>query len=70
MTPWSRQDIIDLVSDGSAGPDGTAAEFYLSLHDDSIEALLVLLQLADEGHLPLFWREARVALIPKPDAPL
>ena len=39
------------------------------LLDDALEALVELLNQANVGNTPTHWREGRVAMIPKPDAP-
>ena len=69
LSAWSTELIYDLLSDGSPGPDGITSDDIYMLSDDSLQALVQLLNKADGGQLPGHWREGRVAMIPKPDAP-
>ena len=69
LSAWTIELIYDLASDGSLGPDGISGDDIYMLSDDSVQALVQLLNKANEGHLPMHWREGRVAMIPKPDAP-
>eukprot|EP00959_Pyramimonas_sp_CCMP1952_P298265 6238917-Pyramimonas_sp.AAC.1 len=55
---------------GAPGLDGHRTEWLDHLHYHSLERLAMLLNEADRGRLPSFWRHARVTLIPKgPDSP-
>ena len=69
LSRWTIELIFDMVSDGSPGPDGITGEDIYLLGDDSLQALIELLNKADAGHLPAHWQEGRVAMIPKADAP-
>eukprot|EP00959_Pyramimonas_sp_CCMP1952_P193167 4039564-Pyramimonas_sp.AAC.1 len=50
---------------GAPGLDGHRTEWLDHLRRHSLERLAMLLNEADRGRLPSFWRHARVALIPK-----
>ena len=64
---WTAEDILLYTPSGAPGLDGNTADWLQSLHKDSLLRLARLLDCADRGRFPLFWRHARVVLIPKGD---
>ncbi len=62
---WSPEEILANLPNGAPGLDGQDTEWILHLHIDALRALASLLDRADLGHLPTFWRHSRVTLIPK-----
>ena len=63
--PWRAEDILLYLPTGAPGIDGNSAAWLQSLHKDSLLRLARLLNCADRGQFPLFWKHARVTLIPK-----
>ena len=63
--PWRAEDILLYLPTGAPGIDGNSAAWLQSLHMDSLLRLARLLNCADRGQFPLFWKHARVTLIPK-----
>ena len=66
---WTKEAVHAHTSEGSAGPDGMTSEFSHTLEDNSFDRLIELLDKADSGHLPEFWREARGVMIPPESDP-
>ena len=62
---WTAEDILLHLPTGALGIEGHSADWIQSLHRDSLQRLATLLNCADNGQLPAFWRHARVTLIPK-----
>ena len=65
-TPWTPEAVLEFMPSGAPGLDGHEASFISGLGLDSIKALCLLLNLADERKTPTAWCSARVTLIPKP----
>ena len=61
------EDLLRFLPQGAPGIDGQSADWILRLHRDSLQRLVRLLQAADDGRFPTFWRHSRVTLIPKGD---
>ena len=68
LEPWTAELVLEFLPSGSAGLDGMSAEWLQALHHDSLSRLVILLNLADAGYIPTFWRAARVTMIPKEGA--
>ena len=66
---WTIDGVYDLLTGGSSGADGITSDDIYMLSDDALNALVQLLNLVDQGIIPFFLCEGRVAMIPKPDAP-
>ena len=62
---WTAAEILVALPGGAPGPDAVAGGWLAEIHFDAIDRLAVLLNEADRGRTPKFWRQARVALIPK-----
>jgi len=62
---WQLEEIFQFMPSGNPGLDGQSVDWLSGLHHDSLCALLALLDLADGGHFPSYWKHARVTLIPK-----
>ena len=62
---WTNEAVHANLCEGAAGPDGMTSEFLHTQEDDSFDWLIELLDKADSGHLPEFWREVRGVMIPK-----
>ena len=65
---WTPSSVLEHLPSGGPGPDGISTDDIQNLNDDGLNALVMLLTLADEGRLPTFWTQARTTLIPKPDS--
>lgn len=66
--PWTPRAVIQFLADGAPGLDGWQGEHIRALDSVSMWCLCQLLNQADAGHLPRFWREARLVAIPKPES--
>jgi hypothetical protein len=67
LAPWTIEDIFEAMPSGAPGLDGLSFDKLSSISYDALIALTLLLNAADKGRFPAFWRFARVTLIPKGD---
>ena len=60
--------IRNLLANKSPGPEGFSVEFYQNFREEITPILLKLFQkIAEEGKLSIWFYEATIILIPKPD---